>query len=648
LIADKSIFKLENPIFFRFPVFCFTRGNSMRLGFFLALTVFFSLALFSSMVFALESCKGGTPNGVCESPILGGNENSCTCPSDCGSCAPAPLEVCQNYFCDSNNVCRSETMSDCCGNGICEPPSERTETCSQDCVPGLKLELVSPSQETPFMRGEKVPVVVSVISSGQAVSNARLRASGFFGTVELFNDGLHGDGTDSDNVYGNWVTVPVTAPEGLLSASVEGDFAGDHAALDFFVLVKPELSYSLEFPALVFLGNNFLVSGNVQAGSRPVVLSFEFHLSDPSGKVIEKKEITTSANGSFSYSYRTSLIDPTGEWALDANGFDANNNRFSLSKTVLVEDPGRERSLGIDYASDKITVGKGETVSFVVTVTDFNFPVSDASVELVDPLGNNFPLSFLSDGKYGFSYRAPFELPAGQQSFRFQARRSTGITVKGTKEFVFPIEGKPFSMELLLPTEKKFSIGDSVRFRVRAEYAPAQPVLDANAFVLINGKRVPLASEGGGFYSGEYLLEETDAGSLPFEAVVADRFENRSSATGSVEAIGFGFLFFVQRFGAIVLVIAVILLTFFWFLHRSMNKSLLIQKLEKRKNELLELEKNIQVKYFELASMEKTEFEKFMALYENELKEVEKKLVKLKKTVPGMHADQPEQGERNP
>ncbi len=48
--------------------------------------------------------------------------------------------------------------------------------------------------------------------------------------------------------------------------------------------------------------------------------------------------------------------------------------------------------------------------------------------------------------------------------------------------------------------------------------------------------------------------------------------------------------------------------------------------------ELIELEKNIQVKYFEQAAIEKKEFETFMEAYESELKQVNAKLGKIKKT----------------
>lgn len=389
-------------------------------GFLLFLVLAFLLWL-SVPVAAEPAC----PNGVCESPILGGNENSCTCPQDCGSCAPGPFEVCKQYFCDSNNDCRQEAVLDCCGNSQCEP-SEYFGSCQLDC-----------------------------------------------GSAEL--------------------------------------------------------------------------------------------------------------------------------------------------------------NLEVDYSSDKTVAPKGETIVFIATITDFGAPVDNAMVVLEDPRRNRFPFSFLSDGKYLVSYRVPFEMPIGRQAFRILAVRSTGIMVEGFKEFFLSVEAKPFALELLLPIEKKFGLGDAVWFRVHAQYAANQPVLGANSFVIINGQRVPLAAEGGGFYAGEYALRESDTGSVSFEAVVADRFENKSSVSGTVEVVGVGLMHYVQRFGALFFLLAIVFSFVLFVAYRFAAKAMRIQGLEKRKAELVELEKSIQTKYFEQVAIEKTEFDQFMGLYESEIKELDKKLFRLKK-----------------
>ena len=82
----------------------------------------------------------------------------------------------------------------------------------------------------------------------------------------------------------------------------------------------------------------------------------------------------------------------------------------------------------------------------------------------------------------------------------------------------------------------------------------------------------------------------------------------------------------------IVIVSIILIIVFagiFFVADRVLVRKALIQKLEKRRLELVELEKNIQTRYFEEVSIEKNEFDKFMEQYEHELKEINKKLAKL-------------------
>lgn len=600
-------------------------------GFFLFL-VLAGVVFFAQPVRAEPACG----NGICESPLYGGNENSCTCPQDCGACAPGPFEVCRKYSCDSNNICRQTLFSVrttgkvCCGNGFCEPP-ETFGDCPLDCNPAeLVFDVLSPLPTQSFARGERVLVSIKISSSGRPIVGANAFAGGFFGDIQLFNDGKHEDGTNTDNIYANYFVVPSSALEEEHSVGVRGEFQNAKGTKEFPVVVKAELNPSVEGPSLVFLGDNITLHGRIFRGPEPAVFSFDLNLINPNGNAVDKPKIQAGADGSFSYAFHTSQIDPRGEWILNGYGIDSNNNRMSFSKTVLVENSSKERFLTVDFALDKPKVSKGETVTIIATISDFGKPVDDATIELVDSFNKKILFSFVSSGKYNASYTVPFEMPVGEQHFKIHAKRQTGIWVEGFKEFLIPIEGKSFLLELVLPTEKRFSVGDPVKFRVHAEYESNQPVLDANAFVIISGHQVSLEAEGLGFYSGEYILQESDLGSVGFETVVVDRFANRSSVTGKVEVFGLGPNYYLQRYGSLFLVLAAFFSLLFFVAYRLVVKQLLIQRLEKRQADLIELEKSLQVKYFEQASIEKKEFEQFMEAYENELKEVAKKIAKLK------------------
>jgi hypothetical protein len=71
------------------------------------------------------------PKEYCGDNVCNGNENKCSCASDCGNCYN--LDGCNQYSCDSNNECTiSSTINNCCGNGKCEE-KETCSSCASDC-----------------------------------------------------------------------------------------------------------------------------------------------------------------------------------------------------------------------------------------------------------------------------------------------------------------------------------------------------------------------------------------------------------------------------------------------------------------------------------------------------------------------------------
>lgn len=402
------------------------------------------------------------------------------------------------------------------------------------------------------------------------------------------------------------------------------------STLEFFLPIKAELQQEVSFPSTIFLGENITIFGTLSRGPDPVSIPIDLNIVNSFGALLEEKTIQTDESGFFSYSFRTSLIDPRGEWVLNALGMDEKRNRFSFSETILVEDPSLERFLSLDLSWDPEIVQKGDSLTVVVTVTDLGNFVNDAKVELIDPFNKVTPFSFQSDGQYVITYVVPFSLSLGDQNFRVRATRVTGILVEGVQEFSVLVEGKEFSMELISPTEKRFNMGDPVVFRVHAEYAFNQPVLDANAYAIINDQRVVLESEGGGFYSGEYFLQGVSTGSIAFEIVLEDLFENKSSVDGQIEVFGVGFNYYIQQYGFSFLFLALVFSAVFFVLYRIVVKRALIDKLEKRQLSLLGLEKRTQIKYFEQAAIDKPSYDSLMESYETERKEIEKKLKKMK------------------
>ena len=87
-----------------------------------------------------ECCIDADTSGICDKYELQAscgdatcspNENECTCPADCGSCAAKDVGVCKTGACE-NNVCVAKLNPQCCGDTLCKD-SETCGTCFQDC-----------------------------------------------------------------------------------------------------------------------------------------------------------------------------------------------------------------------------------------------------------------------------------------------------------------------------------------------------------------------------------------------------------------------------------------------------------------------------------------------------------------------------------
>lgn len=68
---------------------------------------------------------------VCGNNKCEANENSCTCPGDCGQCETQQAGACQQFTCE-NNICVVKEQPFCCGDSICLN-TESCGSCFQDC-----------------------------------------------------------------------------------------------------------------------------------------------------------------------------------------------------------------------------------------------------------------------------------------------------------------------------------------------------------------------------------------------------------------------------------------------------------------------------------------------------------------------------------
>jgi len=75
---------------------------------------------------ACDKYEEACGNRICEA-----DENSCTCPTDCGQCETQQAGACQQFTCE-NNLCVVKQAPFCCGDSTCIA-TESCGSCFQDC-----------------------------------------------------------------------------------------------------------------------------------------------------------------------------------------------------------------------------------------------------------------------------------------------------------------------------------------------------------------------------------------------------------------------------------------------------------------------------------------------------------------------------------
>ncbi|GEM_PF-5792619 len=566
-----------------------------------------TVLMLSPHAYAAASCG----NQSCE---IG--ENSCTCASDCGSCESFSNEF-FDYSC-IENVCRQTPKTGVCGNELCEENfDEDYGNCAVDCEPTeLEFELVSPTSEQTFARGQTGTILLKITSSGKPIPAARVTAVRPFRNVTLANNGFN-------NEYTARFVIPPDAEEKTHSMQIRALFRSIDTTAPFPFTVKAELVPDLNFETEILLGNTLEIRGKIRNGEIPVQMSFDASIQDPLSNEVFAETIQTDANGEFQFQFKTSLIDPPGNWIVLAHGTDANNNTMEFQKTISLIHPSQQRPLSITRRIEgPTTVPRGSRVTIIAQVLDSNRPISDANLVLIPASGEPILFPAPLDENYSLLYTIPGSLPLGENTFVLRATRKGILATTGQTEFDLNIVSGAFSVTLLKPTQRLFNIGDRIEFQVSAQYESSQPVLEAKILLRTEDVEFELSPLGGGYYTKHYVAQESDTGPFSFKVVATDSFGNSAEAENQIEIFGYGPAYYASIYGIPAIAILFLLIGVGFGIQRFQKQRLTHEQARNRKNQLLELEKQIQRQYFEQGALNKTEFENRMLEYEDELKKL--------------------------
>ncbi len=347
-------------------------------------------------------------------------------------------------------------------------------------------------------------------------------------------------------------------------------------------------------------------------------------------------EITgyTDEEGKFSIPYILKYSDPEGIWDVEIRAVSENGQVGATTIYPMITAPSGVMYYNLNFLSPLRgkEFKRGETIPILIELSELTNIIEGASVFVYTPSDEKILLKELSPGKYSGDYLVKSTDAVDEWFLKAEANKTIGDLIRvGGASIPIKIDYREISFGLDSPDSEIVYTNSRIKFRTFLKYSDGSLVQGAevNAY-LSNGKVIPLFEKSAGEYLAEYLVDNSDVGTLSVEIRAVEVHENQGifekdlfvrkrSFVGNILAIiknsivmfWWAILLFLIVMGVICRPIFEIKL-----MQNKLNKT----KLEKKK--IKNLQMDIERKYYSQGSMTKENFKKIMNDYESKLANV--------------------------
>ncbi|MAG21718.1 MAG: hypothetical protein CL943_00235 [Candidatus Diapherotrites archaeon] len=515
-----------------------------------------------------------------------------------------------------------------CGNHTCES-AENFTNCPADCDPGaITIEVLEFDASQSYMRGEEIFIKIKVLADGSPVSDPNVSVIGFFGSMKLYDDGNHGDDKKFDTVFANSFIIPANAIEGTKVLKITAEKRGVVGT----VSVEMELDASLELSMTInddrfVLSDAIELDGQLKRRGLPIQDTIAIYfLFD--GNTLVSAYIEPDENGSFSYTYHTSVIDPLGKWTISAGSVDAKGNRGTSEKTFELYKGIQDFYYNLEFVEPLSKIfSRGDVMKFLVEITDEdgNF-VDGANVNISLPNTETLKLNEITTGSYTNSYKLPYDFGLGRRSFTVVASKDiNGFLFSGfsSKEAIID-KGKIF-VDLVKPEKRIFYFGDAINFEFELHYFDNTSVSKAIVDLKVNNKLLQVEEVSRGLYHATYIVsDEIEIERMLLFMGVKDQSENLGEYSEEFEIrAGGGPLYSLQRNTIFIIGFGGVMLFALFIAALYVRKILKAQGHGKRKVELERLIEELRQQYFEKGKIKSGEYREILNRYQSEIDEID-------------------------
>ncbi len=507
-----------------------------------------------------------------------------------------------------------------CGDGVCVG-NESTITCAQDCLPyRIEMEILSPKENIGIKRGEEVQLIVELKNRDGPVGGAELYASGFFGEISM--DEVAGE----EGMY--WGKVVVSEDSdgpGMIEFKVHGE---DSIEIKHVIVkVIPKIDLELDIKDTYSLGEIVFIEPVMKSIVENVGGTCYVELHNSVGKTVYRKN-ATAINGSVSFSYHSSLVEEIGDWNITLECVDSFGNLGEWSGSFDMVDVEPGSFLEIVHLGPIVGAYKrGSTVSVTVRVLREGSSVSGADVFFLSPSNGRMDMKEVSDGVYGSPYTIQWSDSVG--TWRITSRASlktdSGI-VEGSTYRDISITPAPIDITVLRPNKGEFGVGETVEIMVKAEYPNGELANITRPRLILGEKEINMKEVSVGTYRTYYKVEDSEFDEILFTINMEDAHYNAGSKRFALKVTGTSVSYYFEQYGYIVAFLILAGVIWIWLYFKRTSGHMKKEKLVRRKEELIHMKKNLQVRYLKEGSIDRKAFQELNDEYEEELDRLEQEL----------------------
>ncbi len=508
----------------------------------------------------------------------------------------------------------------------------------------VKVIVKSPLDGDTIKRGVLTILVEGYIANNLN-SDIRISAeSELFETVKLVsNFEQRGSG-----IYGANVTISKDIKKGEYAIVVKGERA-THDEERILITVDPTIYINTFLNKKEFFkGERIRLSGDLKYFNQEPVENNTIEISISAPDFLLNKTIVSNMFSIFEDDYLISFAEPDGKWNIKIQTVDEDDNEGSALVPITVSTPEGVAFYTVTFLSPLTNAEfkRGSSVPITVEIKEEGKPLTDAVVDFRNPRAEITSLQEVASGTYTTEYKIKPDDPLGKWYITVQAVKTVnGITRAGGTKIPVTILPAALNLVLVSPRTADFFAGLQTEIKAELSYADGTEVEKADVFATIGNQTIKLSAGDLGVYSAFYLFTEKDITATSLQLEAYDIYGNSAALTPKaieVEQIGkyelklrlFYYNILVRYWYLFVLgVILVILITEpLW--HRVYLKRSLKRAIENEKR-VIEMEKDIQRKYFKHHSLTREDYDKLMLKYRERASDLKEKRLKLNEKLAG-------------